>query len=66
MNLAEALELMKAGQVMCREAWKNGRQLADIEGHVCNINAFQGGWEPTIEDLEANDWKQCFEDKEKT
>ena len=67
MNFSEALNLMKAGKSLTREAWDDKYQIATFEDNrlykvvpcqVANYKHVKLSWCPTTTDILSNDWKQ--------
>lgn len=65
MNFSQALDLIKWGQPMTREAWGNPAVYVvrdpPVPGNDYNINKRLANgemtpWEPTVDDIMANDW----------
>jgi len=65
MNFSSALDLIKWGAPMTREVWADPRvyvyRLNPPDTDKINIHTGLGNdhlWQPSLEDLFANDWKQ--------
>jgi hypothetical protein len=70
MTFQEALALLKAGEYVCREAWKlEEGYLAFLDGmkHIWKImlhpNPNAGNYIFSVEDLESQDWEKFDFDK---
>ena len=66
MDFTEALNLMRNGHELTRESWDDPRQVATLEGNklqkviACRCahwTHMKLGWNPTNNDILAEDWK---------
>ena len=66
MDFTEALHLMRQSHALTREAWDDPKVIATLEGgklykvihcQVAHYTHAKLGWNPTVNDILAEDWK---------
>lgn len=66
MNFEDALYLLKSGESIRREAWDENDEIFIPYGRMDTITmTYANGmmhdvWEPTVEDILADDWELCL------